>query len=345
MTPSLSSPENILELRGVKKFFPVRRGLLQRHVAVVRAVDGVDLDIRRGETLSLVGESGSGKSTLGRLVASLDTASAGEILFADGNGAAVDIARLPASGVKALRRKIQLIFQDPYASLNPRMTTEQIIAEPLRVNGIASGKALAELVRMQIEQVGLRADQLDNYPHEFSGGQRQRIGIARALAINPQLVIADEPVSALDTSVQAQVLNLLTDLSREKALTLLFISHDLSVVRHISDRIAVMYLGRIVEVSETSRLFAAPKHPYSEALISVTPSPDPRLRRKRIVLEGEIPNPISPPSGCAFHPRCRYATDLCKAERPPLAGVGEGRKVACHHAEALDLQGLKGDVA
>lgn len=339
----MTEADNILVLKGVKKHFPVRLGILKRVANHIRAVDGIDLEIRRGETLSLVGESGSGKSTLGRLIARLEKPSAGQILFSGADGpdsAPQDIAAHGGRALSALRRRIQLIFQDPYSSLNPRMTTEQIIAETLRVNKIARGKALRERVQAQMESVGLRADQMRHYPHEFSGGQRQRIGIARALAVGPEFVIADEPVSALDTSVQAQVLNLLMDIQQERALTFLFISHDLSVVKHMSDRIAVMYLGRIVEISTTDALYARPRHPYTEALISVTPAPNPRLKRKRIILEGDVPNPIAPPTGCAFHPRCRYATDLCKTEAPTLRTFAKGHQAACHHGATLDLQGL-----
>lgn len=348
MENSSNTDDFILRVNNLKKYFPVRRGILQRVINHVRAVDGVSFDIKRRETLSLVGESGSGKSTVGRLLARLDDSTEGSIVFNPGvndvPGYSVggsDITHSDPSTTKALRRKIQLIFQDPYSSLNPRMKTAEIIGEPLFVNGIARGRVLYDKVREYMSSVGLREDQMFNYPHEFSGGQRQRIGIARALIIEPELIVADEPVSALDSSVQAQVLNLLQDLQKQYGLSFLFISHDLSVVKHISDRIAVMYLGRIVEIAETDELFTNPKHPYTEALISVAPVPNPNIRGKPVILQGDVPSPIDPPGGCAFHPRCRYAAEKCKTETPELQGEN-GHQVACHFSEELHLQALEG---
>jgi oligopeptide/dipeptide ABC transporter ATP-binding protein len=315
---------NVLEVGGLKKYFPVR-GFLGRSVANVHAVDGVTFNIRKGETLGLVGESGSGKSTVGKVVLRLLEPTAGSVRL---NGR--DITRLSGEELRQMRREMQIIFQDPYASLNPRLSVGSIIAEPLINYGIASRQAVREAVTALLERVGLRAEAYDRYPHEFSGGQRQRLGIARALALNPSLIVADEPVSALDVSVQAQVLNLLMYLQDDLSLTYLFISHDLSVVEHISHRVAVMYLGRIVEMAETEALFESPEHPYTEALLSAVPVPNPSVRSQRIVLQGDVPSPISPPSGCAFHTRCPYAESRCRSEVPALKQTSEGRLVACH---------------
>jgi oligopeptide/dipeptide ABC transporter ATP-binding protein len=315
----------LLEVRDLQRWFPVRGRLLSRTRDHVKAVDGVSFDVQRGEVLSLVGESGSGKSTVGRNVLRLDTPTGGAITF-DGT----DITHFTRRQLRPLRQRMQLVFQDPYASLNPRMTVESIVAAPLEIHGIGgSGAERRAKVEEALTLVGLLPQHASRYPHEFSGGQRQRVGIARALMTGPDLLIADEPVSALDVSVQAQVLNLLTALRRRLGLTVLMIAHDLAVVGHISDRIAVMYLGRLVELAPTRALFAAPRHPYTEALLSAAPIPDPTLRRERIVLTGDIPSPLRPPSGCTFRTRCRYALPECAEVRPPLRDIGGGHWKAC----------------
>ena len=319
--------EPLLSAREVKKHFPIKEGtLIQREVARVHAVDGVSLDLFGGETVGLVGESGCGKSTFGRCVIRLYDLTEGTVTF-DGQ----DITTLSRKQMRPLRREIQMVFQDPYASLNPRKRVGQIISDPMRIHHI--GGDTKRKTQELLERVGLSPEHYNRYPHEFSGGQRQRIGVARALALNPKLIVADEPVSALDVSIQAQVVNLLDDLQDEFDLTYLFIAHDLAVVRHVSDRIAVMYLGKIVEVSPAEELYRRPIHPYTEALLSAVPIPDPELasQRERIVLEGDVPSPITPPSGCRFHPRCRYATEICATEDPPLLDHGEGHVAACHH--------------
>lgn len=329
----------LLEVKNLKKYFPVRRGVFRRVVANVKAVDGVSFFIREGETLGLVGESGCGKTTAGRSILRLIEPSAGEILFHN-NGQAVDIAKTPNRRMKPLRRQMQIIFQDPYSSLNPRMTIGDIIAEPLVVHRVGTAKEREARVRKLLEAVGLNPQYIKRYPHEFSGGQRQRIGIARALALGPKLIICDEPVSALDVSIQAQVINLLEDLQKEFGLTYLFIAHDLSVVRHISDRIAVMYLGQIVEMCETEELFSNPRHPYTEALLSAVPVPNPDYQRERIILKGDVPSPVNPPSGCRFHPRCQYAQALCKEQEPPLVDIGGEHFAGCHFSTTLKLKGV-----
>jgi len=328
----------LLEVKDLSKLFPIQRGVLRRTVGHVRAVDGVSFQVKSGETLGLVGESGCGKTTTGRCIIRLETPTKGEIIFnKDGQPVRID-----QRTIKSLRRDMQIIFQDPFSSLNPRMTVERIIAEPLITHGMKNKTAIKDRVVALLEAVGLSAEHLRRFPHEFSGGQRQRIGIARALALNPKLVICDEPVSALDVSVQAQVINLLQDLQEQFGLTYLFIAHDLSVVYHICNRVAVMYLGRIVEITEVDELYANPKHPYTEALFSAIPIPDPDYQLEQIILEGDVPSPSDPPPGCNFHPRCRYAEAICRQEQPVLAPVKSNKdhQVACHFAEQLALRGL-----
>ena len=322
----MSDTKPLLSVRNLKKHFPIRGGIFAREVERVYAVDGVSLDIAEGETLGLVGESGCGKSTTGRSIMRLIEPSSGEIWF-QGR----DVTHLEGEALRALRRDLQIIFQDPYASLNPRHTVGTIISEALIIHGLAKNRqALEARVADLLETVGLQADHMRRYPHEFSGGQRQRIGIARALAVEPKLIVCDEPVSALDVSVQAQVINLLEDLQEKFNLTYLFIAHDLSVVEHISDRVAVMYLGRIVEIAPARALYDNPKHPYTEALLSAVPIPDPKVKRKRVVLQGDVPNPIRPPSGCHFHTRCPIAVARCSVEVPTLTQGGDGHWVSCH---------------
>jgi oligopeptide transport system ATP-binding protein len=323
----------LIEVRDVKKYFPIRRGLMQREVARVHAVDGVSFAVQEGETLGLVGESGCGKSTLGRTIVRLYEPTAGQIIFQG-----VPIEGHGARKLRPLRREMQMVFQDPYASLNPRKRVGSIIGDPLKIHHLGDKKERKARVEELLETVGLSPEHYNRYPHEFSGGQRQRIGIARALALNPKLVVADEPVSALDVSIQSQMLNLLEDLQNEFNLTYLFIAHDLGVVRHVSDRIAVMYLGKIVEMSPAEELYQRPIMPYTEALLSAVPVPDPDLaaKRERIVLEGDVPSPINPPSGCRFHPRCRYATQVCSEIEPPLVEYGNGHLAACHHPLNVD---------
>jgi len=333
----------LLEAKDLQVYFPIWQGWLrQRVVNHVKAVDGVSFAIRRGETLGLVGESGCGKTTTGRsLIRALDP-TAGQILYHEADGRVTDLAKLGRRQLRPYHRQIRMIFQDPYSALNPRMTLLDLIGEPLRNFGVASGRELEDRVADLLRRVGLRPEYLRRYPHAFSGGERQRIGIARALALDPRLVICDEAVSALDVSVRAQILNLLADLQAELGLTYLFVAHDLSVVEFIADRVAVMYLGKIVELAPTAPLYAQPRHPYTEALLSAVPKPDPRLRRqgRRIVLAGDVPDPSNPPPGCRFHTRCPYARDRCKAEDPPLRDVGGGRLAACHFAEELPLHGV-----
>ena len=328
--PEIAEGEVLLRAEHVKKYFPIRSGvLIQREVARVHAVDDVSFELRAGETLGLVGESGCGKSTLARCIARLYDITEGSLTF---EGA--DISKYSRRKLRAVRRELQMVFQDPYASLNPRKRVGAIIADPLRIHRAGSRDQIRRRVLELLEVVGLSAEHINRYPHEFSGGQRQRIGVARALALRPKLVIADEPVSALDVSIRAQVINLLDDLQDELGLTYIFIAHDLGVVRHVSDRIAVMYLGKIVEISPAEELYVRPVHPYTEALLSAVPVPDPDLsaRRQQIVLEGDVPSPIHPPSGCRFHPRCRYATEICRTTEPPLVQHGSaGHLAACHH--------------
>ncbi|WFB07279.1 dipeptide ABC transporter ATP-binding protein [Streptomyces sp. LX-29] len=335
-TPA-AEPEPLLKVTGLVKHFPIKKGLLQRQVGAVQAVDGLDFDVRPGETLGVVGESGCGKSTMGRLITRLLEPSRGTVEF-QGR----DITHLDTAGMRPLRRDIQMIFQDPYSSLNPRHSVGAIVGAPFRLQKVTpEGGVKAEVQRL-LSLVGLNPEHYNRYPHEFSGGQRQRIGIARALALKPKLVVADEPVSALDVSIQAQVVNLLADLQGELGLTYVIIAHDLSVIRHVSNRIAVMYLGKIVELADRTSLYEKPMHPYTKALLSAVPVPDPRRRPKqdgtsgdrgRILLKGDVPSPIAPPPGCRFHTRCWKATDLCKTQEPPLAALVAGHRVACHHPE------------
>ncbi len=322
--------ENLIVVRNLVKYFPIHAGVFSRHVGDVKAVDGIDFEIRRGETLGLVGESGSGKTTAGRVILRLVPATHGEVDF-EGR----DILTLPRKELRSLRKQMQIIFQDPYASLNPRMTVGDIIREPLAIHHIARGKAADQRTQELLAMVGLQPYHANRYPHEFSGGQRQRIGIARALAVDPKFIVADEPVSALDVSIQAQVINLLQDLQKQLGLTYLFIAHDLSVVRHISSRVAVMYVGKIVEIADRDRLYDNPLHPYTQALLSAIPIPDPAVdaRRRRIILSGDIPSPVNPPSGCRFHTRCPVAFDRCKTEIPAFNEYEPGHRAACHWVE------------
>ncbi len=347
MTVSMSSEDILLEVKNLRKHFPVRKGFLQRVVAHVKAVDGIDLFIKKGETLGLVGESGCGKTTAGRAILRLIEPTDGTVLFrskrlsGDGTEQVIDVATSTPEQMTVLRRDMQIIFQDPYSSLNPRMTIGDIVGEPLKVQGVAKGREREARVLELLRAVGLDIDHVKRYPHEFSGGQRQRIGIARALALNPQLIVADEPVSALDASIQAQVINLLQDLQEKFGLTYLFIAHDLSVVKHISNRVAVMYLGKVVELAATDELFSNPKHPYSEALMSAVPVPDPDFKQERILLEGDVPSPVDPPSGCYFHPRCKYATEVCRNEVPQYRQLGDEHFVSCHRADELTLKAIR----
>jgi oligopeptide/dipeptide ABC transporter ATP-binding protein len=324
-SPSVTERPPVLEIEGLKKHFPIKKGFLRRTHGHVLAVDGVSFTIQQGETLGLVGESGCGKSTVGRAILRLIEPTDGVIRIGG-----EDIRALSKAELKPFRRQMQIIFQDPYSSLNPRMTVGDIVGEPLSTHGIATGKAREEMVAKLFDRVGLTRAQMANFPHQFSGGQRQRIGIARALALNPKLIICDEPVSALDVSIQAQVINLLMDLQRDLGLSYLFISHNLSVVEHISQRIAVMYLGRIVEYADKTTIFTKAAHPYTEALLSAVPVPDPKIKRKKMVLQGDVPSPVKPPSGCHFHTRCPYAVDRCKVETPALREIAPRQFVACH---------------
>ncbi len=343
MAEQTSGIPNLLEVNDLKMHFPVKRGFFRSQViGYVKAVDGVSFYIREGETLGLVGESGCGKTTTGRVVLRAYDPTDGEVWFKDRNLGRVNVAALDKGQLRQLRQNMQLIFQDPYSSLNPRMTLLEIVGEPLYVNHVARGSEMEDRVAALLRVVGLRPEYLTRYPHAFSGGQRQRIGVARALALHPQLIVCDEPVSALDVSVQAQILNLLQDLQKDFGLTYLFISHDLSVVEHISNRVAVMYVGKLVEHALTDELFINPKHPYTEALLSAVPKPDPRIRTEPIVLPGEVADPSHPPSGCYFHPRCQYRIDRCETEEPVLQQIAPDHFVSCHRAEELKLVGVLG---
>ncbi|MEV6740966.1 dipeptide ABC transporter ATP-binding protein [Streptomyces sp. NPDC051104] len=334
-----SAPEErevLLKVENLTKHFPIKKGILQRQVGAVKAVDGIDFEVRRGETLGVVGESGCGKSTMGRVITRLQDPTGGKITF-EGQ----DITRLNTGQMRPLRRDIQMIFQDPYGSLNPRHTIGSIVSAPFRLQGVEPEGGVKKEVQRLLELVGLSPEHYNRYPHEFSGGQRQRIGIARALALKPKLVVADEPVSALDVSIQAQVVNLMDDLQEELGLTYVIIAHDLSVVRHVSDRIAVMYLGKIVELADRDSLYKAPMHPYTKALMSAVPIPDPNRKNaksERILLKGDVPSPIAPPSGCRFHTRCWKATEICRTTEPQLLELKPGQRVACHHPENFEDQ-------
>jgi peptide/nickel transport system ATP-binding protein len=331
----------LLRVSGLQKLFPIRKGFLKRTVGHVRAVDGVNFHIDEGETLGLVGESGCGKTTTARCILRAIEPTAGEVFMRVAEGSVVEMGKLRRAELRALRREMQMIFQDPFTSLNPRMTLLDLVGEPLLVHGLRSRREREERVADLLRRVGLRPEYMRRFPHAFSGGERQRIGIARALALHPRLVVADEPVSALDVSVQAQILNLLLDLQSEFRLTYLFVAHDLSVVRHISNRVAVMYVGRMVELAETGELFSRPKHPYTAALLSAVPEPDPRTRSQRIVLQGEVANPASPPGGCYFHPRCPHAIEVCRTQAPAWQELSPGHFVGCHRAEELQLAGVE----
>ena len=330
---------SVLEVKNLKKYFPIHKGLLRKLVGHVKAVDDVSFTVERGETLALVGESGCGKTTASRCIMRALQPSSGEINITI-DGETTDLAPLQKAELKPFRRHMQMVFQDPFSSLNPRMMVGDLIAEPLLINGMDSESERRARVRELLDLVSLPTAYMNRFPHAFSGGQRQRIGIARALALNPSLIVADEPVSALDVSVQAQIINLLLDLQDRLGLSYLFVAHDLSVVKHVSDRVAVMYLGQLVEIAPTEALFETPRHPYTEALLSAVPKPDPRARQERIILSREVADAANPPSGCAFHPRCAFATDQCKHERPQLQNLGPGHQVRCHHARSLNLTGV-----
>lgn len=330
----------ILEVKNLKLHFPIHKGVIRRLVGYVRAVDGVTFDLRDGEVLGLVGESGCGKTTVGRTILRLYNPTSGEVWYNRKEGERINLANISQKQMKPLRREMRMIFQDPFSSLNPRLTVKDIISEPLQIHGVAHGKEAEHRVAELMQAVGLNPALMRRYPHEFSGGQRQRIGLARTLSLSPRLIVADEPVSALDVSVQAQVLNLLQELRDRLGLTLIFIAHDLSVVEHISDRIAVMYVGKIVEMAETSKLLRRPLHPYTEALLSAVPPANPDMPTNRIQLKGEVPSPANPPSGCIFHPRCKYAQSICSQQVPPLVEVEPGHMASCHFAKELHLKGV-----
>jgi peptide/nickel transport system ATP-binding protein len=337
---TITTPPPLLEVRNLRKFFPIRRGFLRRTRGYVRAVDDINFFINEGETLGLVGESGCGKTTASRCVLRALVPTSGQMLFRTASGDVVDLAKLNRDQLKPLRSQMQMIFQDPYASLNPRMNLFDIVGEPLLIGGMRNRREREERVAELLRLVGLRPEFMQRFPHAFSGGQRQRIGIARALAPNPRLVVADEPVSALDVSVQAQTLNLLLDLQKRLHLTYLFVSHNLSVVRHICDRVTVMYVGKIVETATSNELFVRPRHPYTTALLAALPVADPRVKSSNVELPGEVASPANPPSGCYFHPRCAYCIDRCKTEAPVYRELTPGHFAACHRADELDLRGM-----
>ncbi|MBC8077929.1 MAG: ATP-binding cassette domain-containing protein [Chloroflexales bacterium] len=337
----LDNSNIILEVKNLQQHFPIKQGFLQRTVGHVKAVDGVSFALREQEVLGLVGESGCGKTTTGRAILRLYDPTGGEVWFRRANGERVEISRISQQQMKPLRREMRMIFQDPFSSLNPRMTVRDLIAEPLVIHRAASGSTLEDIVAATMRAVGLEPAYMRRYPHEFSGGQRQRIGLARTLVLDPRLIIADEPVSALDVSIQAQVLNLMQELKERLNLTLIFVAHDLAVVEHMCDRIAVMYVGKIVELATAEALMQHPLHPYTEALLSSIPPADPDAKRNRIMLSGEVPSPANPPAGCVFHPRCRYVQDVCKVEPPPLVEVEPEHFASCHFAKELHLQGIE----
>jgi peptide/nickel transport system ATP-binding protein len=341
-TTTLTSSDALLEVKNLQMHFPIMAGFFRRVVGHVKAVDDISFAIRQGETLGLVGESGCGKTTAGRCILRAYNPTGGQILYRRPDNQVVDLATLSNQELKPYRQQIRMVFQDPFSSLNPRMPVIDIVGDPLKVNRVASGKELEDRVATLLRRVGLRPEYMRRYPHAFSGGERQRLGIARALALDPHLVVADEAVSALDVSVRAQILNLLQDLQEEFKLTYLFVSHDLSVIEYLCDRVVVMYVGKIVEIAPTDEIFADPQHPYTEALLSAVPKPDPRNRRRgqRIVLEGDVADPANPPTGCYFHPRCRYAKARCSSETPALRPISAGHYAACHYAEELRLQGV-----
>ena len=339
---SSNGGNTLLGVRNLQVHFPLTAGIWRRIVGYVRAVDGISFDLAEGETLGLVGESGCGKTTTGRAIMRALDPTGGEITFRMRDGRQLIATAEEDANRKELRQEMQIMFQDPFASLNPRMTVFDIVADPMRVNRLASGRELEDRVSEMLRLVGLAPEYMRRFPHAFSGGQRQRIGIARALVMNPRLVIADEPVSALDVSVQAQILNLMQDLQDELKLTYLFISHDLSVVQYISHRVAVMYVGKIVEVASTDKLFTEPKHPYTQALLSAVPIPNPEIQSRALPMEGEVADPANPPSGCYFHPRCPFAQERCRVEEPEVRDVGGGHLAACHYSEELELPGVPG---
>ncbi len=339
----MNKNDTLLEVKDLKMHFPIRRGLLKQVVGHVRAVDGVSFTVNRSETLGLVGESGCGKTTTGRCIVRAYTPTEGEIIYHKDTGESVDFAPMSKRELQPYRQEIQMIFQDPFSSLNPRMTVLDIVSEPLVIQTGKRPKQLRDEVANLLRKVGLRPEHMNRYPNAFSGGQRQRIGLARTLSLRPNLIVCDEPVSALDVSVQAQVVNLLQDLQKEMGISYLFVAHDLSVIEHISDRVAVMYLGKIMETAPAAEIYANPKHPYTEALLSAVPSKNPDVRRERIILSGDVPNPANPPSGCVFHTRCRFVKDICKQEVPQWQEFGDGHGVACHFADELELTGVSHD--
>ncbi len=338
----MTSPRNaaLLEVRNLCKYFPIQKGFLKKTIGNVRAVDDVSFFVEEGETLGLVGESGCGKTTTSRCVVRAIPPSSGQVLFRTGEGQVVDLATLDRAALRPLRPQMQMIFQDPYGSLNPRMNLFEIVGEPLLVNGLANRKQRTDQVAELLQLVGMRPEYMQRFPHAFSGGQRQRIGIARALSVHPRLVVADEPVSALDVSVQAQILNLLLDLQKRLNLTYIFVAHNLGVVKHICDRVAVMYVGKLVEMAKTSELFHQPRHPYTAALMAAVPVADPRVQSGNVELKGEVPSPANPPSGCYFHPRCAYAAEVCRTQPPGFREISLGHFVACHRAEEIELPGI-----
>ncbi|MEM7536105.1 MAG: oligopeptide/dipeptide ABC transporter ATP-binding protein [Chloroflexota bacterium] len=335
------SNNTLLEVKNLKQHFPIHKGFLQRVVGHIKAVDGVNMTIKKNEALGLVGESGCGKTTVGRTLLRLYDPTDGEIWYTREDGERINIADISQQEMKPLRREMRMIFQDPFSSLNPRLTVKDLIGEPLIIHNIANGRELEDRVGDLMSAVGLDPNYMRRYPHEFSGGQRQRIGLARTLSLSPRLIVADEPVSALDVSVQAQVLNLLQSLKDELGLTLLFIAHDLSVVEHMCDRIAVMYVGKLVEIADSEELLTHPRHPYTEALVSAVPAADPDIQTNRIILDGDVPSPANPPSGCVFHPRCKYTQDICRQEVPTLQEVSPGHYASCHLTAELELQGIE----